>query len=104
MKAMVIRDEWGPENIKPEDRPDPDPGPGEVVVAIKAVSINPRDHIMSMGGYGRMGEAFRLFRSAMGREPFPPSAMGLPVSQKATWWFRISAAPGCTVRQTQRRK
>ncbi len=55
MKAMVIRDEWGPENIKPEDRPDPDPGPGEVVVAIKAVSINPRDHIMSMGGYGRMG-------------------------------------------------
>lgn len=60
MRAMVIRDEWGPNNIKPEDRPDPEPGPGELVIAMKAVSINPRDLIMSEGGYGRMGGSLPL--------------------------------------------
>lgn len=60
MKAMVIRDEWGPDNIKAEARPDPEPGPGELVIAMKAISINPRDLIMSQGGYGRMGGALPL--------------------------------------------
>ena len=60
MKAMVIKDAWGPENIVPEERADPNPGPGELVIAIKAVSINPRDLIMSKGGYGRMGGTLPL--------------------------------------------
>ncbi|MEM7427122.1 MAG: NAD(P)-dependent alcohol dehydrogenase [Pseudomonadota bacterium] len=60
MKAMAIRDEWGPENIKAEDRPDPEPGPGEIVMKMEAVSINPRDLIMSQGGYGRMGGTLPL--------------------------------------------
>lgn len=60
MKAMVIKGAWGPENLKPEERADPTPGPGELVIAMKAVSINPRDLIMSKGGYGRMGGALPL--------------------------------------------
>jgi NADPH:quinone reductase-like Zn-dependent oxidoreductase len=31
------------------------PGPGEVVIRMRAVAINPRDLIMSRGGYGRRG-------------------------------------------------
>ena len=60
MKAMVLDGDWGPDNIKPADRPEPEPGPGELVIAIKAVSINPRDLVMCQGGYGRMGGALPL--------------------------------------------
>lgn len=60
MKAMVIKDDWGPENIRPEERPDPEPGQGEIVIRMQAVSINPRDLIMSQGGYGRMGGSIPL--------------------------------------------
>ncbi len=60
MKAMVIKDAWGPDNLVAEDRPDPTPGVGEIVIAMKVVSINPRDLIMSNGGYGRMGGTLPL--------------------------------------------
>ncbi|NNF80221.1 MAG: NAD(P)-dependent alcohol dehydrogenase [Rhizobiales bacterium] len=60
MKAMVLKDAWGPENLIPEERADPEPGAGELVIAMKAVSINPRDLIMSQGGYGRMGGSLPL--------------------------------------------
>lgn len=55
MKAMRLEGDFGLENIKPVDLPEPTPGPGEVVIAIQAVAINPRDRIMMLGGYGRMG-------------------------------------------------
>lgn len=60
MKAMVLDGDWGPENIRPQERPEPEAGPGELVVAIKAVSVNPRDLVMCQGGYGRMGGALPL--------------------------------------------
>ena len=55
MKAMVLDGDCGLENLKPEERPDPEPASGELVIAIKAISINPRDLVMCQGGYGRMG-------------------------------------------------
>ena len=60
MKAMRIEGAWGPENIRPVERPDPVPGPGEVVIRMRAVAINPRDLIMSRGGYGRRGGSLPL--------------------------------------------
>ncbi len=60
MKVMLLEDEWGTENIKPAERPDPEPGAGEVVIAIKAISINPRDLSLCQGGYGRMGGSLPL--------------------------------------------
>lgn len=55
MKAMRLEEGFGLENIRYRDLPDPEPGPGEVVIAIEAVAINPRDRLMMLGGYGRMG-------------------------------------------------
>ncbi|MBP5856364.1 NAD(P)-dependent alcohol dehydrogenase [Marivibrio halodurans] len=55
MKAMRLEEDFGLENIRYRDLPDPEPGPGEVVIAIEAVAINPRDRLMMLGGYGRMG-------------------------------------------------
>ena len=43
MKAYQIRDEWSLENLQLVDLPEPVPGPGEVLVEIKAASLNYRD-------------------------------------------------------------
>jgi NADPH:quinone reductase-like Zn-dependent oxidoreductase len=60
MKVMQLEGAWGPENLRPAERADPVPGPGEVVIRMRAVSINPRDLIMSRGGYGRRGGSLPL--------------------------------------------
>jgi NADPH:quinone reductase-like Zn-dependent oxidoreductase len=43
MKAAVLHQYGGPEELKYEDFPDPSPGPGEVLVRVRAASINPVD-------------------------------------------------------------
>ncbi len=55
LRAMRIEDGWGLDNIRNVELPDPEPGPDDVVIAIEAVSINPRDAVLMQGGYGRMG-------------------------------------------------
>src|SRR5215469_17773906 len=43
MKAVVIREFGGPEQLRIEEVPDPVPGPGQVRVAVKAAGVNPVD-------------------------------------------------------------
>ncbi|MBD3921938.1 NAD(P)-dependent alcohol dehydrogenase [Paenibacillus sp. PR3] len=43
MKAYVLRNGFGLDNVKQEDRPIPSPGPGEVLIRMKAASLNARD-------------------------------------------------------------
>ena len=52
MKAYQIRDEWSLENLQLVDLPEPVPGPGEVLVEIKAASLNYRDLFVVRRGYG----------------------------------------------------
>lgn len=52
MRVMELRDDWGFEHILPGERPDPTPGPGQVVVRMKAASLNYRDFLTIQGGYG----------------------------------------------------
>ncbi|HWE44498.1 MAG TPA: NADPH:quinone oxidoreductase family protein [Caulobacteraceae bacterium] len=40
MKTLLSRDPGGPETLTLEDAPDPVAGPGEVVIAVKACSVN----------------------------------------------------------------
>jgi NADPH:quinone reductase-like Zn-dependent oxidoreductase len=54
MKAMEVSGAWGLENIKPVSRPAPTAGPGEIVIEMKAVSVNPRDSVVVTGGYGKL--------------------------------------------------
>lgn len=42
---------FGIENLRLEERPDPAPGPGEVVVAVRALSLNYRDLLVIRGQY-----------------------------------------------------
>lgn len=53
MKVMELRDDWGLDHLRLAERPDPEPGPGQVLIAMKAASINYRDTVMIQRGYGR---------------------------------------------------
>lgn len=49
MKAVVLHEYGSPSKLKYEDFPDPKPGPGEVLVTVRAISINPIDWKMRSG-------------------------------------------------------
>ncbi|HET7808206.1 MAG TPA: alcohol dehydrogenase catalytic domain-containing protein, partial [Gaiellaceae bacterium] len=43
MKAIRIHEDGGPEVLRYEDAPDPEPRPGEVLVRLRAASLNHLD-------------------------------------------------------------
>lgn len=43
MKAIRIHEDGGPEVLRYEDAPDPEPGPGEVLIHLRAASLNRLD-------------------------------------------------------------
>src|SRR5262245_10874620 len=49
MKAVVFHEHGGPEVLRYQDVPDPLPGPGEVVIEVKATSINHIDIFLRRG-------------------------------------------------------
>ena len=51
MKVFEIRDEFGLENLVAAERPRPEPGHGEVLLEMKAASLNFRDILMVKGHY-----------------------------------------------------
>jgi len=59
MKAAVIG-RPGLDHLKIEDLPVPEPGPGEVLVRLRAASLNFRDTLTVVGGYGSRQKQERL--------------------------------------------
>jgi alcohol dehydrogenase len=53
MKAAVVKP-MGLDNLSVVELPDPRPGPGEILVRLRAASLNYRDLIACGGGYGSM--------------------------------------------------
>lgn len=51
MKAVVLTDHGGPDDLEVQERPDPAVGPGEVRVAIKAAGVNFADFMATRGLY-----------------------------------------------------
>lgn len=52
MKVWANQDAFGIDNLKEIERPEPEPGPGEIVVNMKAVSLNYRDLLTVIMGAG----------------------------------------------------
>jgi NADPH:quinone reductase-like Zn-dependent oxidoreductase len=52
MKVFEIRGDWGFDHLQLGTRPDPKPGPGEVLLRMKAASLNYRDLVVPNRGYG----------------------------------------------------
>ncbi len=53
MKAIVLNEYGGPENLKFGDRPDPEPGAGQVKIRVRSASINPIDWKLRSGANKR---------------------------------------------------
>ena len=53
MEVFEIREATGIGGLVLAERPDPAPGPGELLVRMKAASLNYRDLVVAKGGYGR---------------------------------------------------
>ncbi|MEO8143629.1 MAG: NAD(P)-dependent alcohol dehydrogenase [Betaproteobacteria bacterium] len=52
MRVFQIQDEWDMAHLQLATRPDPRPGPGQVLLRMKAASLNYRDLVVPMRGYG----------------------------------------------------
>jgi len=52
MKVFEIRGDWGFDHLQLGTRPEPKPGPGEVLLRMKAASLNYRDLVVPSRGYG----------------------------------------------------
>ena len=53
MRVFQIEGDWGLEHLKLSTRPKPEPGPGQVLLQMKASSLNYRDLVVLRRGYGR---------------------------------------------------
>jgi zinc-binding alcohol dehydrogenase/oxidoreductase len=51
MKAMVLHELGGPDQLSYEDVPEPDPGRGDTVVRLRAAALNRRDVFVTYGQY-----------------------------------------------------
>ena len=51
MKAILVRRFGGPEVLRLEDLPEPAAGDGEVLIAVKAIGVNPVDAYIRAGSY-----------------------------------------------------
>jgi NADPH:quinone reductase-like Zn-dependent oxidoreductase len=65
MQAVVMHDTGGPEVLRLEEADPPDPADGEVLISVRAASVNPVDWKTRLGG---------------GREPQLPAILGRDVS------------------------
>src|SRR3979411_1529999 len=54
MKLYEITEPKGIDSLKLAERPTPKPGPGEVLVRVRATSLNYRDLALIKGGLARM--------------------------------------------------
>ena len=53
MRVFQIEGGWGMDHLMLSSRPDPRPGPGEVLLRMKAASLNYRDLVVPDRGYGQ---------------------------------------------------
>jgi NADPH:quinone reductase-like Zn-dependent oxidoreductase len=51
VKALVIQNGFGLENLAVVERPDPTPGPGQVLLRVRAAALNFRDLLLAKGMY-----------------------------------------------------
>ncbi len=52
MRVLQIEGDWGFDHLRLSTRPDPKPGPGQVLLRMKAASLNYRDLVVPNRGYG----------------------------------------------------
>ena len=67
MKSFLLKDGFGIENLSLEDTPEPKPGPGEVLVKMRAWSLNYRDLLVVRGVYApKLSFPFQILSDGVG--------------------------------------
>src|SRR5882757_10512170 len=56
MRAIVIKQYGGPDELVVQERPDPEPKPGQVIVEVKAFGLNRAETYMRSGAWGDVAE------------------------------------------------
>jgi NADPH:quinone reductase-like Zn-dependent oxidoreductase len=54
MRVFQLQDQWSIDHLRLAERPDPSPGPGQVLLRMKASSLNYRDLVVPQRGYGAL--------------------------------------------------
>ena len=52
MRVFQVQDDWSMDHLKLAERSQPEPGPGQVLLRMKAASLNYRDLLVPKRGYG----------------------------------------------------
>jgi len=60
MKVFQIQDDWGMQHLKLATRPQPKAGPGQVLLRMKAASLNYRDLVVPMRGFSALAGCLAL--------------------------------------------
>ena len=81
MKAFEIRDSFGADSLKLVERPEPTPGPGQVLLKMKAFSINYRD-LLVVDGVGR-------WKPPLGRVPLSDGVGTVAATGRAVWRVKV---------------
>ena len=54
MKVFQLQDDWSVDNLNIAERPKPEPGSEQVLLKMKAASLNYRDLVVLQKGYGHL--------------------------------------------------
>src|ERR1700722_14528504 len=87
MKALEIQGPGGLDDLKLVERPDPEPGFGEIVVRIKAVTLNYRDLMTALTGGGAKQPFVPLSDGAGVVEAIGPGVTRWKVGDRVTSLF-----------------
>ena len=91
MKVVEIRESFGPDSLQLVERPEPVPGPAQVLLKMKAFSINYRE-LLVVNGVSRWKLRAAGSRSRSSRE-FRRLLRGLPPTRKLPLTTLISIEP-----------
>ena len=78
MRAVVLRETGGPEQLEPADLPDPAPAEGELLLHVRAAGINFADVLMRQGRYPQPPELPTVLGTEVAGEANGRRVMALP--------------------------
>jgi NADPH:quinone reductase len=78
VKAVVLRETGGPEQLEYTDLPDPEPGEGEVLLRVRAAGVNFADLLVRSGRYPQPPELPAVLGSEVAGEVDGRRVMALP--------------------------
>ena len=95
MKALVTETFGGPENFRWQEWPDPEVKPGEVLIRIRAVSVNPVDYKIARSGHPNWQYPFVLGLDVAGTiDAIGPGVEGCEVGDRVFYHGDLSRPGG----------